>query len=625
MTAEAGLGRGGREHFSHVGVGSALAVAVLMMAIIQVGMVVHGNVPVLDGILLDPDAYLRLVRVERLWQTGAWFDPVLTRINPPEGLDHHWTRPVDVLLLAGAWLASPVLGFKAGLYWWGVLFGPVLQVLSVCAILWAAAPVLRRAWLCLLAFLYIGQPGIFGMFLVGRPDHHGFLILLYILLIGFTVRMLLDPHRESAAVHAGLTGALAIWVSTESILPVVLSIAALGLSWLFAEPRYARLQVRYATSLLLALAAALLIERGPAGFLAAEVDRISGAHVLLLAVNVAFWTCMSFVERRHARAIAVPGRAAWGLLAAAAGISVLWLFNPAFFADPLRMGDELYLAKHSANIQELQPLVDLGAAEGRSFFEVAARPLLWLGIAVLALPWLIFELLESPGAEPRLWSFFALGALATLPMALAEVRWALYPELFLVVPYASLAGRVLDRLAIGLPRHALSVVRPLLVAGLCVWFYVPSAMTDAGGQGSAATETAERCSINALAEVLDDPDGLGSRPRLVLALIDFGPELLYRTRHSVLSVPNHRPQPGFTASYEIMTATDPDAARRRLEAAGVDLVLVCPNSAESWFYQAEGAGRTLHRALLADDPPPFLAPVGLPGPLARQFKLFEVR
>ena len=64
---------------------------------------------------------------------------------------------------------------------------------------------------------------------------------------------------------------------------------------------------------------------------------------------------------------------------------------------------------------------------------------------------------------------------------------------------------------------------------------------------------------------------------------------------------------------------------RRLRAARVDLVLICPDSAESWFYDTDGSARTLNEALRADDPPAFLRPIALPAPLSEQFKLFALR
>ena len=249
----------------------------------------------------------------------------------------------------------------------------------------------------------------------------------------------------------------------------------------------------------------------------------------------------------------------------------------------------------------------------------------WVTLLLLAGPWLVYRLFASAGPERLAWAFIALGAVVFLPLAARQLRWAFYPEILLLIPYAAFAGVVLDRVAERMPEQVLGVLRPLLVAALCVWFYVPSAVSDSGPQRSEAIRSATTCPIRSLAEVLNDPAGLGARPRTVLALIDFGPELLYRTPHSVLAIPNHRLQPGFAAGYRAMTASDFAEAERRLRAARVDLVLICPNSAERWFYDTDDSARTLNEALRADDPPAFLRRLALPAPLSEQFKLFALR
>jgi hypothetical protein len=205
------------------------------------------------------------------------------------------------------------------------------------------------------------------------------------------------------------------------------------------------------------------------------------------------------------------------------------------------------------------------------------------------------------------------------------MRWAFYPEIFLLIPYAALAGAFLDRVAARASEQVIGVIRPLIVVALSAWFYVPTSMSDSPPQTSAAIRNAASCPIRELAPLLNDPAGLGAAPKTILALIDFGPELLYRTRHSVLAIPNHRRQPGFTAGYRIMTASDFAAAERGLRSAGVDLVLVCPNSAESWFYNTESGAETLSQALQAGDPPGYLSRVALPEPLNGQFKLYALR
>jgi len=601
----------------------AVGTAILMMAIIQVGLVVKGNAPVLDGVLIDPDGYMRLARVAQLWQDGIWFDPIVTRIGPPEGLALHWSRPFDLLLLLGALIASPVLGFDGALFWWGAILGPLLQIAAAIALVWAAAPLLPRLWRCILAFLFVSQPAIFGAFAGGRPDHHGLQILLFVLLIGLILRLIFDPTRTPAAIWAGAISAFAVWISVESILPVVLSIAALGLAWLFGDPRALRAPVIHGISALIAVLAALLIERGGGAWESGAIDRLSLAHVTVFAVNLGFWLAMAWLAR-HDWAHGLPARSGLAALGALLGLALLWLALPGLFADPMDSGDALYNAKHMVHIEELQPLIRFPEAPDGDWAAALTRPLLWLGLALLAGPWLIRLIWTARGPERLAWIYLGLGAALFLPLAARQVRWAFYPEIFLLIPYAALAGALLDRVARRASEHLIGTLRPLIVVAFCAWFYVPAGMLESAPRASAAIHNAASCPIRELAPLLDDPSGLGGRPLTILALIDFGPELLYRTRHSVLSIPNHRRQPGFTTGYRIMTASDFTAAERGLRSAGVDMVLVCPSSAETWFYDTESEAQTLSQALQAGEPPAFLDRIPLPAPLDGQFRLYAV-
>lgn len=82
-----------------------LSVLVLAsVAALHVVLVPSGLVPAFETgsvNLFDPDSCTRLLRVAQLHATGRWYDPTLAAINAPFGLELHWTRPLDVLLLAG--------------------------------------------------------------------------------------------------------------------------------------------------------------------------------------------------------------------------------------------------------------------------------------------------------------------------------------------------------------------------------------------------------------------------------------------------------------------------------------------------------------------------------------------
>lgn len=66
-------------------------------------------------------------------------------------------------------------------------------------------------------------------------------------------------------------------------------------------------------------------------------------------------------------------------------------------------------------------------------------------------------------------------------------------------------------------------------------------------------------------------------PEPTLLFVDptYGSEFLYRTDHFILSVANHRPQPGYRFFVENMREVDHEEAHRRLVERGVEIVLMC--------------------------------------------------
>jgi hypothetical protein len=130
----------------------------------------------------------------------------------------------------------------------------------------------------------------------------------------------------------------------------------------------------------------------------------------------------------------------------------------------------------------------------------------------------------------------------------------------------------------------------------------------------------DRCDIDAAIAALNDPAGAGRAGVRLMALTDYGPEILFRTPHSVFSIPNHRHQPGFTATYTAMTATT-SSARRILDRNAVDAVLVCTDDVERAFYGA--APGSFHTQLTRGDVPEWLyeVPVGGNEPVFRLYKV----
>ena len=134
------------------------------------------------------------------------------------------------------------------------------------ALAWAAQPILSREARMLACLALLLQPAVLAYASLGRPDHHALLLLLFI-----------DPARPARsdccairralrmADAAGLTAAVALWVSPEALAFIVPSLRALGAVWLLGETAAAAAIRRYLVALTATLAAAWLIERGPEG------------------------------------------------------------------------------------------------------------------------------------------------------------------------------------------------------------------------------------------------------------------------------------------------------------------------------------------------------------------------
>jgi hypothetical protein len=604
-----------------------------------------GVTPVLDGTLADPDSYMRLNRVLALHEGGAWFDPRDLRINPSEGHVQHWTRPLDAVLFAGAWLLEPFLGFRDALYAFGVLLSPLVLGLCLIALGWAAAPLLDRDARLFACLALLMQPTVLAYSSLGRPDHHTLLLLLFILFVGQILRLLDGAPERSLAIGAGAVAALGVWISPEALAFIAPGLAALGLGWLLGQGSLARQNRNLLAAATLFLALALVIERGPAALSASENDRLSLVHVTLFALLGLFWTLVPFRsdhgrplfwQQRTAR-LAVHGRlpshrrsrAAWqsprillrAVLATAgvAGLGALMLIMfPALQQGPLGEVDPLYQHLRLERIVEIQPLIALNTLSATEFGHAANRLIQMVGIAFIALPFL-WVLLVRPSATQRLWLAVALVLMVFLPLAFHQVRWSSYAQVALLLPYSAAVGWLLHRLAARVPAWSLVLCRPLLILVCLFW---PLLVAQAFPHRQIVT--ADRsCLLNRIAPVLSHAGG-GARGT-VLGMADYGPEILYRTGHSVLSIPNHRPQPGFAATLRILTATDALAARAEFERFGIDWVLLCPNSAErEVFAPGERAGTNLYRDLTAGQPPAWLRPLPLPPEVAGHVLLFAV-
>ncbi|RMH36885.1 MAG: hypothetical protein D6690_04335 [Nitrospirae bacterium] len=598
---------------------SGLWLLVFVLCAVQTVWIVRGPVPFADGGLVDPDSFMRLNRVLQLADSGEWFATRYPRSNAPYGQAWHWTRPLDVVLLIGAGLASLVVPFKTGLHYWAVVVSPVIQFFTLVSVLWMVRPFFDRDHQLLCGGLFLLQPGIMTYFFAGRPDHHSLLLMCFVLLLGLTLRMTGDSVCRSTAIQAGIVGGLAIWISVEALVAVALALGVLAVGWLRSGQNWTSRMAWMTSCLWGVISLALLVEHGPGNLFVEEYDRVSIVHWTVLTALAGFWGAIAVSQRYGLALPAVDRRLVAGLIGGLMIACVQWSLFPKFFFGPLIDVDPRILRLVWDRVSETQPLVSTNPWQfGRLIFH--------LGIALPAFPYLLWCLWsDRDSARQWLWILLCAGSIVYGVLACMELRWVPYAGILLIIPYARMIGYAFQRLAVPLNAAWQPIVKAGIVMAGCTWPLLFGAALMAAENSMVGGTTPHDCPLIPLSAYLSDPRGMGTKEQTILAFIDFGPELLYRTPHRVVATPYHRNARGILDAYTILASDDETIAKKLMDTRHIDLIVLCPTSpTEPSFYRESHGDQALYSRLEYGQVPSWLKAIALPSPLAAHFKLFQV-
>jgi hypothetical protein len=595
-----------------------VTVALILLLIIQVSLYI--KLGVINGTLGGPDVYMWLVRALHLHENGNWLDHVLPRINSPEGYEQHWTRPFDMVLITGAWLGSIFTEFERSLYIWGVLVSPALEVLALFSFLWMINPILGNKENGVAGLLFVTQISIWASYVAGRADHQSLIMLFFILSIGIGLRMLVRPFSRKTCYLAAFLAALAIWVSVESIVFPLLTITAFGIFWLLGNPGFTRKLAHYSLTLFLLLVIFRIVEFGPSRLLEPTLDQLSIVYITLFGLIALFWTIINVAEQHseeHKRlTIKLISAIVW-----AVGMAVLLEYCfPGFFSGPWGNMDELFRQAHHSQVKELQPLIPLSALSNGDWLDPLLTFSLYLGIIIPGIPTLIYLVSRSSGPMRWCWAFIGIHCLVYIPLSFNEVRWADYSVILMLPGYTWLIATLMKYVTDTYKGKGAGLIRVLILVGSAMIFILPEVIF---GENEKIDKT-PNCPLIPVSGYLSNPATWGNRPRNLLAFTDFGPELLYRTPHSIFSIPSHRYHSGFNDSYQIMSATDDAQALQLVKDRQIDLILICPDGHENNFYASEDGTEILHQRLSSNNAPAWMEQIKLPDDLAGSFKLYKV-
>ena len=536
---------------------------------------------VANGMLSDVDSYMRLVRIQEALDHGTWFGDAVSRYDSGRGVIVPWSHVLDGAILLLRMPLQLFLPADQALFWAAAAVGPLSVGLLGMLCAWAAAPLTKGQWLWVAPVLAASMVPIASYGLLGDATHHVLLAVLAVGAWGAGGRAAFGNIR--GGVLLGLFSGAGIWLSPEAMPFGMMAFGAVFLSWLGRPAQRVASALGAAGSVLFAVVAfGLLVDPPNAGWDVPEVDRLS-VNFLCLALIV---FAMSWVPRGLAALHFSTGLrfVTLGILGVAGVVLWLTLFPTYLRGYAALMTPEEVAAFFSDNT-ELQPI---------------RTPLIFLqnlGPAVLAVAGaFILGLREVRRLPGLLWIYAGTCGVAGIALACVYVRFASYPAVAAAIMLPVLLAYASDP---ALQRwHTL--LRPALLAIFLVipTFLAFSIAPEVEGAGQSADR--KQCRVKDSVPLLAPYPGA-----VVLANVNEGPELLYRTRIQIVGSIYHEGIAGFMRLRAAWNARDLTTVPPEVRATDARFILICPG-APAGTAIVFGPATTLLDRLNRNDPPPWL-------------------
>ncbi len=538
--------------------------------------------------LSDTDDNMRLMQV-RAWLGGqGWYDLRQYRLNPPGGLDIHWSRLVDLPIAGLILLLKPL----AGPVWAERLAVGIAPLLPMGVAMAALAVTVRRlvaplAWPLAILFLF-GCSSTLLMFMPERIDHHGWQLAC----LAWTVAGLADPKQARGGMVVGLSSAFSLTIGLELLPYCAMAGAIVALRWVWDRAEARRLTVYGAT-----LAGASAIGFVAFASRANYAMRCDALTPVWLSAVVAGGALLVLLAR-----IAPAGRIVRLILALVAGGALAGAFAALFpqcLGRPEGVSDELARIWLN-NVREAKPLY---AMPWRTILPIITGPI----IGLLGTFFATWRARRGPTIVP--WAAITLFTAFAVAMLFWQIRSGPAAQLLAVPGAVALAWVVLPWLLSRRSRVVRilgTVAAVLILSSMAVGFVVQKLRIDPpDNRTRTVLRAGSRCaSLPALRALNRIPAAV------MFTHVDLGPRLIVATHHDGITGPYHRNGDAILDVHHAFMG-DPENFRRIARRHGASYLLTCPNMAETTNYRARSPGG-FYDLLAHGKVPAWLAPVALP-------------
>jgi len=555
----------------------------LLTTAFLIAITLGGAGPPIADWLGDPDDAARLVSVRDLIAGAPWFDTTLPRIGAPEPLISHWSRLIDLPLAALITLLSPLLGPERAelvtrILWPGLLFFALALML--------AREAQARAGTAAAVFVLIlvaTSPMALAQFRPGRIDHHNAQILCA---VGGLIVLARSFEDRRAGWLAGALLGLGLAIGYEAIALVAPAFGLAALVAVLDPVRTSRASegvLRAAVAATAVLLAAFITTTAPARWLDVRCDALSLNLVALAACGTAGLAAALRVSGGRIARLAIL------IVGAGAGALVYAGLEPTCLAGPFgQVGPEL-ASVWLDQVSETKSILWLTTSHPATGLAVVGFVL--AGVASQTA-------LRRRRPDRRTGLLTAFVVLAAL-LGCWQIKLLPYACWLAALPLAIWAASLHGTASVSAPIVRIATVLLLGQATLDAAF---SAVLSPLQLTAAQTATTEVRSADPRRACFlsHNVAALASLPQgLVAADIDLGPYIAALTPHRVVAAPYHRLEAGILTGNAIVNG-EPQDARHRIAALGVDYVALCADRSKAPEHAATRASSKLLRSRLLD-------------------------
>lgn len=570
--------------------------------------------------LRDFDGYWHLIRAQDLYNFGNFNETILSRSNAPYGESLHWTSSFDLLLFAGAYVASFFVNFNIALLWWSIIVNPLLHVLTVLVLFWSLRDFFGDLRASIFGLIFTFQLYYFGIFDMGVPDHHGAQIFLFSFFIATSVKSIID-NNWNLFFFCGVIGGISIWFGIESIFVVLLTLSFFGFVWIQDGNAYKKQIFIFSFMVAITLLLTILIDTDINDFTKIFYDRRSIVHVFLWFFITLFWFFVLLIgkwsnvfEKKNARIISAT---IWAVTC----ILLMYELFPLFFKNPLSDINSLIKLIYLNQTHEFTGLFSENNIHQKISYAYWAMTL-------PAVPFGIYFAYHKQSKERQVWLFITLINISYIFLSACIYRMIFYAILCSIIPISCAISEFYVFINDKFSRSYYQIIRTVFIVICCFSFIVPGIVFNAKEPDYLIND---QKFLARLCQYLNEDTFFEKKPKRILTSIYLGPLLLYKTKNEIIGTPSHRNVSGILDTYDVMNARNAESAHLIIHRRNIQVLLIGrpEYGIGDYFFDIEKKSKKsaeiFHHQLWKGLIPAWLQPYPVPKSLEGKVKIFKVK